>query len=259
MRRLGLVVAVSLGIGVGVGSTALAADMPLPPAGNVPYIPVAPPPFNWTGFYVGGNLGLGWSQGNFSDPFGNTLGLPNNARLLGGGQAGFNFEYYGGFVIGAEADFDVFANSNTNTSNPAQLINAAGATGSTATIALNNNWLTTVTGRLGYAFDRVLLYGKGGGAWVGSNNPTVAINGAAVPISITNNNWGWTAGVGVEWTFWGNFSARVEYDYIGLNSPSFTIPASVGGLPAGDQFTGVNNRFIQLVNIGVNYRFGGWW
>ena len=153
----------------------------------------------------------------------------------------------------------MFANSNTITSNPVPLIdNFGNPTGSTATIAIDNKWLTTVTGRLGYAFDRVLLYGKGGGAWVGSNNPTVTINGAPVALTTTSNNWGWTAGVGVEWTFWGNLSARIEYDYVGLNSPSFTLPTAVGTLPAGDQFTGANNRFIQLVNAGVNYRFGGW-
>jgi outer membrane immunogenic protein len=254
MRRLALLVVMSLG----VAFSALAADMPLPPGPPpLPYLPVAPP-FSWTGLYIGGNLGLGWSQGTFSDPFGNALVLPNNARLLGGGQAGFNFEFYGGFVVGAEADFDWFANTNTNTSNPVPLFdNFGNPTGSTATIAINNRWLTTVTGRFGYAFDRVLLYGKGGGAWVGSNNPTVAVNNAPVALSTTNYNWGWTAGLGVEWMFWGNWSARVEYDYVGLNNPTFTIPASVGGLPAVDQFTG-NNRFIQLVNAGVNYRFGGW-
>jgi outer membrane immunogenic protein len=203
MRRLALLVVAS--VGVGVGSAAFAADMPLPgvPPPAVPYLPVVPP-FSWTGFYLGGNLGLGWSQGSFSDPAGNSLGLPNNARLLGGGQVGFNFEYYGGFVIGAEADFDWFADSNTNTSNPVPLFDTFGnPTGSTATIAIDNKWLTTVTGRLGYAFDRVLLYGKGGGAWVGSNNPTVAINGAPAAINVTSNNWGWTAGVGVEWTVLG--------------------------------------------------------
>ena len=258
MRRLALLVVA--GVGVSVGSAAFAADMPPPPGPPpaVPYLPVVPP-FSWTGFYLGGNLGLGWNQGSFSDSAGNSLGLPNNARLLGGGQVGFNFEYYGGFVIGAEADFDWFANSNTITSNPVPLFDTFGnPTGSTATIALNNKWLTTVNGRLGYAFDRVLLYGKGGGAWVASNNPTVAINGAPVALNITSNNWGWTASVGVEWTFWGNLSARVEYDYVGLNSPTFTLPTAVGTLPAGDQFTGANNRFIQLVNAGVNYRFGGW-
>jgi outer membrane immunogenic protein len=97
MRRLALLVVAS--VGVGVGSAAFVADMPLPgglpPA--VPYVPVAPP-FSWTGLYLGPNLGLGWSQGSFSDPAGNALGLPNNARLLGFIQlvnAGVNYRFGG--------------------------------------------------------------------------------------------------------------------------------------------------------------------
>ena len=82
MKRLVLAVALS----VGAGSATQAADMPAPPA----TYPITPyqfiPPYNWTGFYVGGNLGLGWSWGGFSDPLGNTLSLPNIARLLGGGK-----------------------------------------------------------------------------------------------------------------------------------------------------------------------------
>jgi opacity protein-like surface antigen len=55
--------------------------------------------------------------------------------------------------------------------------------------------------------------------------------------------------------FWGNWSARLEYDYIGLNSQTFTIPApGFAGLPAGDQFTAQNRNF-QMVNLGVNYKF----
>ena len=123
-------------------------------------------------------------------------------------------------------------------------------------MAVNNRWLTTVVGRLGYAWDRVLLYGKGGGAWVGSNSPNLTIDGAPVAISARNSNWGFTGGVGVEWAFAGNWSARFEYDFVGLNQ-SFSMPTSSGGLPAGDQFTG-NTRNIQLLNAGINYKFGGW-
>jgi opacity protein-like surface antigen len=78
-----------------------------------------------------------------------------------------------------------------------------------------------------------------------------------VTISTSNSNWAWTAGLGAEWAFWGNWSARLEYDFVGLSSQSFTIPTAVGGLPANDQFSG-NNRNIQMVNVGINYKFGGW-
>jgi outer membrane immunogenic protein len=245
----------SLVLSIGVASAALAADLPAPTLSPI-YVPTLPPVYNWTGFYIGGNLGGGLSTSSFSDPLGNVFAESNGGgTFLGGGQIGINYQFWGGVVIGAEADFDWLPNTNTAIST---LANPPGMnTGSTATLTINNRWLTSVTGRVGYAFDRVLFYGKGGGAWVGSNNPTVAVDGAPVTIATSNSNLGWTGGLGVEWAFWGNWSARFEYDFVGLNSQAFTIPASVGGLPAGDQFSS-SNRNIQMGNVGLNYKFGGW-
>ena len=254
MKRSTCVVAFGVvALVAGAASAPRAADLPAPPA---TYLPLAPP-YNWSGFYVGGNIGLGWARGDFSDPIGNTLSLPNNTQFLGGGQVGINYEFDSGFVIGAEGDFNGLANSGNATTGVA-LVNPAGVpTGSTAAVTMNNRWLTTATGRLGYAWDRVLVYAKGGDAWVGTNNPTVTISGAPVAVTNTSNNWGWVAGFGGEWAFWGTWSARVEFDYVGLNTQTFTLPGAAGGLPAGDQFNG-NNRFIQVVNAGVNYKFGAW-
>ena len=91
-----------------------------------------------------------------------------------------------------------------------------------AAITVNNQWLTTATGKLGYAWDRVMLYAKAGGAWVGSSNPTFAINGVGETVSTSNSNWGWTVGAGAEYAFYGGWSARIEYDYIGLTNQTFT-------------------------------------
>ena len=251
MKRLAFAFALT----VGAASAALAADLPTP--GPIPppiYAPTVA--YNWTGFYIGGNLGLGWNGGSFADSIGNTFSLNPKTLFLGGGQAGFNYEFGSGILVGAEADFDWLSNT-ASSSNTVVLQNPTGTpTGSTGSVAVNNRLLTTVVGRLGYAWDRVLLYGKGGGAWVGSNSPSLTIDGAPVAISASNGNWGFTGGVGVEWAFAGNWSARFEYDFVGLNQ-SFSIPTSSGGLPAGDQFTG-NTRNIQLLNAGINYKFGGW-
>ena len=105
--------------------------------------------------------------------------------------------------------------------------------------------------------DRVLVYGKGGGAWVGASDPTITnvAMGTSTTPSTSNSNFGWTLGAGVEWAFWNNWSARLEYDFIGLNSQTFTVPApGFAGLPAGDQFTS-HNRDVQMVNLGINYKF----
>ena len=245
---------------VAAGALAVAATTAPTPAPAPPpiYMSAPAPLHSWTGLYIGGNLGFGWNGGSVSDPLGNTLTPTTSGQFLGGGQVGLNYQFWGGVLIGAEADFDWLLNTN-DTSSTALLVNPPGvSTGSAASVTVNNRWLTTVTGRFGYAWDRVLLFGKGGGAWVGSNNPTVTINGNPVAVSASNSNPGWTAGLGVEWAFWGNWSARLEYDFVGLNSETLALPTAVGGLPAGDQFSG-NNRNIQMVNVDINYKFGGWW
>ena len=124
-------------------------------------------------------------------------------------------------VVGIEADFDWFANNNNSSGG----VNVGNTTlqGSS-----NGRWLTTVTGRLGFAIDRVLFYAKGGGAWVGSNNLTLldVASGQTVSFSNNNTNSGWTAGAGVEWAFADNWSVRAEYDYVGLSNDSFTVPSN---------------------------------
>ncbi len=99
---------------LGTSFAANAADLPPAPRAPVPYMPVAVPVFSWTGFYIGGNLGGGWNRGNVVDSvFGVNFNNSNSASFLGGGQVGGNYQI-GSFVIGAEADFDWFANNNNS-------------------------------------------------------------------------------------------------------------------------------------------------
>jgi outer membrane immunogenic protein len=235
-----------VGIATLIAGPAMAADMGVPLL-KAPPAPVAVA-FSWTGFYLGGNLGAGWSNGNVTDTlFGVNWSANNNtATFVGGGQVGFNYQF-NSIVIGVEGDFDWFANNNNSAT--------VSAFGTTVTGSNNGRWVTTLTGRLGYAWDHLLLYGKGGGAWVGSNNIAVTnvATGASVAFNNNNTNTGWTAGAGIEWAFANNWTARVEYDYVGLNDISLTVPA---GFPvvAGDVFT-THNRNIQMVTVGINYLF----
>jgi outer membrane immunogenic protein len=250
-----------------ISSVAMAADLPPPmaPPPRAPAVYYPPPPiYNWTGFYIGGNLGAAFTNGSFSDTLGSTFSSSNTTSFIGGGQVGVNYEFWGGVVIGAEAMFDWLSN-NQNTVT-ASLIPGAAA-GTTAAATLNNRWLTTATGKLGYAWNTVLLYGKGGGAWVGASNsgatlssPIPAINGSVLPVSGPSSQFGWTAGLGVEWAFAGNWSARAEYDYIGLQNQTYTVT----GIPllAGvtNDSVSSSNRNIQMITAGLNYKFGGgWW
>jgi outer membrane immunogenic protein len=236
-------------------SEAVAADLPPapppPPRAPAAYIPAPPPPFNWTGLYLGGNLGMGWNHGNIQDAAGLfSWGLDNNTTFGGGAQVGGNYQI-GSFVLGVEADFDWF--SNNNNSGGGTVVNGVVLQGSN-----NGRWLTTVTGRAGFAADRVLFYAKGGGAYVGSDNFTLlnVPTGQTASFNNSSTNTGWTVGAGVEWAFWNNFTARVEYDYVGLSNYSVTIPASFPAPAAGDVLS-TSNRQIQMVMFGLNYLFNG--
>jgi outer membrane immunogenic protein len=244
MKRLALGVA----LGACAGSAALAADLPrpAPPPPQAPAVYKAPP-YNWSGFYIGGNLGAGWNNISITDSLGDSFSTTSSTQFVGGGQVGANYEFWGGAVIGVEADFDWLPNTNNT--------NTASFGGVPVSVAINNRWLTTVTGRLGYAFDRVLVYGKGGGAFVGASNPSIAIGGVAYAPSTSSTNTGWTAGFGVEWAFAGTWSVRAEYDYVGLNNQTFVVPV-IGNFP-GDTIS-TSNRYFQMVTVGLNYKFGPW-
>src|SRR6516162_10739362 len=247
MKRLAFAVAFSLA----ASSAAMAADIPPPPPpprAPATYIPVAPP-FSWSGFYVGGNLGAAWnSGGSVSDTFGSTFtGSGQTTKFTGGGQVGVNYEFWGGVVIGAEVMFDWLP----NTTNTISVAGGGPAFGNTASATLNSRWLTTATGKLGYAWNTVLLYGKAGGAWVGSDNPNLTVGGFPTTLtSSTTNNSGWTAGVGIEYAFAGNWSARAEYDFVGLQNRSITV-ANNGSAFANDTIN-FNNRNISLLTVGLN-------
>ena len=124
-------------------------------------------------------------------------------------------------------------------------------TTNTAAVTLNNRWATMATVKLGYAWDRFVLYGKGGGAWVGTSSPGLTVNN--VPASFTstgnNNNFGATLGVGVEWAFAGNWSARAEWDAILLQNQSVTVSGSAFGTDTVTVKNGSINTFTAAPEL----------
>jgi outer membrane immunogenic protein len=255
VNRVARPAALTFTLCVGVTS-AFAADLPAPAL--MPRPAYAPPPYDWTGFYVGGNLGAGWSglsNTNFSDTLGSSFTGPTNTQFVGGAQVGANYQFWGGVVIGAEAMFDWFAVSHNN---------PVTATDPTNTVAANigpvdARWATTITGKLGYAWDRVLLYAKGGGAWVATTSPSISIaGGGPASFSSVNNTTAstWTAGFGLEWAFSGNWSVRAEYDYIALPNQSLTVAPATPTF--GGDVISFNNRNLSIFTAALNYKFGGW-
>jgi len=101
-----------------------------------------------------------------------------------------------------------------------------------------------------------LFYGKAGGGWVGNDDFTInnLTTGTSITASNNNTNSGWLVGAGIEWAFAPNWSAKVEYNYLGLDDRTFIVPAGVPGFLPGDTFT-QSNRNIQMVKVGVNYLF----
>ena len=144
------------------GGAAWAADLPLK-------APAAPAYYDWSGFSLGGNLGAANGTTSFSDtirPLPSTFSSSNPASFIGGGQLGINYEFRSGLVVGAEAMFDWLANAPTT-------FTASNLTAGTATGTINNRWITMATGKVGFAWDRLLVYGKAGGAWVGGTQQFV--------------------------------------------------------------------------------------
>src|SRR6266540_3652446 len=213
-----------------------AADVGVRPQPYTPPPAYVPPPFSWTGFYLGGNIGGAWANHDVTDTF-----------FIGGGQLGFNWQV-SNIVLGLEWDIDGAANNN-NTGTV--FIPTVG----TIQVTSNNRWITTLAARFGVTNGSWLFYGKAGGGWVGSDDFTVTnlTTGASFTGSNNNTNSGWLLGAGIEWAFLPNWSAKVEYNYLGLDDRTFVVPAGSPFL-AGDTFT-QSNRNIQMLKVGINYRF----
>jgi outer membrane immunogenic protein len=208
-----------------VAGSALAADMPARmPTKAVPYVAA----FNWTGGYVGLNAGYGWTS--------------NRTGAIGGAQIGYNWQV-GTFVYGLEADIQASGESGTK--------NVTDATGA-ITLSENRkmNYFGTARGRLGIAQDRVLYYVTGGLAYTTIKRSVTGLVGAAGTDSASNSKAGYAFGGGIEWAFAQNWSAKVEYLYMGYSGTTNTYGALV-------PVTTVNNGRLtdNVVRVGVNYHF----
>jgi outer membrane immunogenic protein len=210
-------------------SKAGAADLYAPP---VAYLP---PPFSWTGLYLGANLGGGWASGTLNDNFTGASVGTGSSGVVGGGKLGYNYQT-GNFVLGAEWNFE---GSSLNATRSAGILQGSA----------NTNWITTVAGRFGVAANNWLYYGKAGGAWVG-NSATLTNTATGASVSSSNTNGGWLVGAGVEWAFAPRWSTSLEYNYIGLNS--WNVNSTVFA-PAADRFS--VNRNVQTLLVGLNYKF----
>jgi len=228
--------ALAVGTAVCVCS-AHAADLPAHPA-PAPVAPVvyAPPVYNWSGFYIGGNVGGGFANSSWTDPFTGASDTFSKDGFIGGGQIGANVQF-NALVLGVEGDFDWTSLKSSGTDSLGNIINT------------NTQWTSTVTGRIGPAFDRLLVYGKGGVAFANDESSVNLISGATA--SASNTRTGWTAGAGLEYALAQNWTARIEYDYLGFGSETLNLATTA--FPTYNPGASLN---VQEVKAGINFKFG---
>jgi outer membrane immunogenic protein len=225
MRKVTLTLLTAAGVALGA-QAASAADMSRP-------VYKAPPPavvaaYNWSGFYIGGHIGYGWSSEEATDVLTAVSGAPDPDGFLGGVQAGYNWQV-DRWVFGIEGDWSW-----------------TGASGSAApfgTFFVNSDhsWYATLTGRLGYAWDSWMWYVKGGAAWADAEYSVAGFG------SLSDTRVGWTIGTGVEWAIAPNWSAKLEYNYLDFGKDTYNI-VNWGPVDVDSQ--------VHLVKLGLNYRFG---
>ena len=222
----------------------MAADMRMPVKAPPP---VVAPAYNWTGFYIGAHVGGAWGDKDWSDPFGDffstpggSLGSHNVSGAIAGGQIGYNWQAPGSnWVFGIEGQGSwanlkgdhIFAGDEL--------------------FRTKVRWLATVAGRLGYAWDRVLLYAKGGAAFAGDKFTHLDTDDN-IAFSSDKSRTGWMVGGGLELALAGNWTVKGEYNYMDFGNKQVTI--LIEDFRARFDI----DQQIHVVKLGINYRFGGW-
>ena len=260
MGRLRSVLLVCV-VAAAAAQAAFAADMPLP--GPAPaYAPPPPALYDWSGIYIGVHVGAGLLEDSVTTttstaavPFQNA-GVQTNLSpfsVIGGAQAGINFQF-NSIVIGAEGtwtDSGISGSQVMSTLLTPLLGTSVKSTDAPA-------WYATATGRIGYAANDVLIYAKGGAAWMNADYTQTVFTPAGVVSSqrITDTRHGYTVGGGVEYAFTENLSVKVEYDFLnfGTQTYSFNNLSIIPGVPVG-AFPVAIKSSTNMFLFGANYRF----
>jgi outer membrane immunogenic protein len=213
-----------------MSTAAFAADLPLP-VEPIPVAPVAPPVYNWTGFY--GGIQGGWKWWDISTPAANFVQPDGDSGIIGG-YIGANYQWNWA-VLGLEADGDwVVDGENTQSCfNPAFDCTA------------ELEWEASLRGRLGVAFDRVLIYATGGAAWAGFQGETQIV-ATGVDFQDDATLFGWTVGGGLEFAVTNNLLLKGEYRFTDYNEEDMNYDVTY---PDVDVDT-------HAVRFGLAYKFG---
>lgn len=192
--------------------------------------------YNWQGFYVGAHIG-----GTFIGDNGVAVllgkGVVSSNRsvaFLGGGQAGYNYQFARTWLIGIEGDIGGLSKISRTFTGPFSHI-----------FSDRSDWLASVTGRLGYTIGQTLVYAKGGIVFRDDNGLTALYNGGSLAFSASRNGTGYTVGGGLEHMFAPAWSAKIEYQY--YNFDTTTVVSANGG--PSFRYT----HDLHTAKVGVNY------
>jgi outer membrane immunogenic protein len=215
--------------------SAHAADLKAAPVYKAPLAAT----YNWTGFYLGVNAGIGASQthSSFADFPANILDR-SGTGFAGGIQAGFNWQFAPQWVAGIEGDIGYLGIKRSFPDLAVPGIE----------LGVKSDWYGTLRGRLGYTNGGSLFYATGGAAIVKvtNNSDDISTNNFA---SNSDTASGWVVGGGIETMLGGNWSAKAEYLYIDAGSQDVFNPSLADTVH-------FDNRF-HIYRYGLNYKFGG--
>lgn len=249
---------------------AMAADLRMPV--KAPAATFAPS-HNWSGFYIGGYVGGASTDGDVRATELGSVGAPNlgynvgfgagvpfgydlGSSVIGGGTIGWNFQAPGSmFVFGLEAEGGYLSLRGSRADPVSPGLDTVSRT-------QFGDWYAVLAGRLGFAFDRTLIYVKGGGAYVDVrsqviDNCAVGLCGpATVNATGGTDEFTWAAGGGLEFALNYNWSIKAEYLYIDTSS-SYNSCGPVA-LAGGRTFCWRHDvPGLHTAKFGINYRFGG--
>ena len=281
-----------------IGTVVIAALIGTPAAGADVAVKAPPPartsaPYSWTGFYLGGEFGAGWSDEAVSYSPNDLLatlllnggvGRPPpvfripQAGGVAGIEAGYNWQAGANWLLGLEADFSAAGIDGRGNGTSAFIPVGANPVTQTVTVQQSTDWYGTVRGRIGWlATPNFLLFGSGGFAYGRvAGNANLAFNSPAVTLltaggafgsfqCVTNRpcftgssaeiRTGWVVGGGAEHLLDQHWSAKIEYQFVDLGTHTVRLTALPNpGFPPSSINVASRDRF-NVVRVGLNYRF----
>jgi outer membrane immunogenic protein len=247
---------------IAMAAPSLAADLPARTYSKAPAI-VPTPIIDWSGFYIGGNVGAGWGKTRFDaapvtgDHYllpGQAVSTNNNADIVGGVQVGYNWQFQQ-VVLGLEGTY-----SGSGIKNSTGIFTDPVFLGQNVSFDSKITSYATVVGRLGWTpTNSWLLYGKGG--WATGRISTNVQDFFPLPATLqhfsSDAKWhnGWTVGAGVEYKLTNNWILGVEYDYLQLNNKTHGSPV-FGVAPGAPLFYSENVKAdVSTVTARLSYLF----